>query len=516
MAEDTPKIGRFLFDSITKGLYENPLCVLREYIQNSADAIDKAVLAKEVDIGAAEISITIDPTPTCPRIAIEDNGCGLPAAEAFSVLSSVGDSRKFGQRNRGFRGIGRLGGMAYCSEIVFRTKARGETKETINRWDCKLMVDMLNPSNQKHQGVDLREVIRQCAKFETIPARRKASDGYFQVEMMNVRCARNVLIDIVEVRKYLAQVAPVPFDYQAFPAGKEIDERLRREVLNYSTYRVVINYEELFKPYSTTVRLSQNKSDAITGIVPIEILDDAGHSIARGWRADRRDWLGAILRSDGVDGIRVRVGNILIGDNDLLDKAFRQERFNSYLIGEIHAVDAGLIPNSRRDDFEDSEIRETFYDKVRQALGEPLSRLVQKKSGEHSKQKVVDGAKDIYLTAKADHKDGFVSESHKEGVIKDLRTCRDSLDTLADARSADPRVREAAESQKEKIDALILDLEKNGESIIACSLSSAYSRSEKELVGRVLGHLYTCYGKAHDSVKLARLIVQKLNAEKKG
>ena len=160
-----PKIGRFLFDSITKGLYDNPLCILREYIQNSADAIDKAVQSRTMDRESGKITIDIDPTPPEPRIAIEDNGCGLGNLEAETVLSSVGESTKFDHRNRGFRGIGRLGGMAYCSQITFCAKASGEPTETINRWDCKKMAEMLNPNNHKYRGTDLRDVIGECSVF---------------------------------------------------------------------------------------------------------------------------------------------------------------------------------------------------------------------------------------------------------------------------------------------------------------------------------------------------------------
>ncbi len=517
LIDNDPKIGRFLFDSITKGLYENPLCVLREYIQNSADGIDKAVLAKEIEREDGQISVEIDPSHTSPRISFEDNGCGLSIDDAVKVLSNVGESTKFGQRNRGFRGIGRLGGMAYCDEIVFRTKARGEKKETLNRWDCKLMAEMLNPNNPKYRGMDLRDVIKQCARFEIADAQRKSTEGYFKVEMVNVHCARNVLIDVVEVRRYLAQVAPVPFDYQQFPFGREIDDRLRKEVLNYNTYKLLINFEELFKPYSTTVPLSQGKTDTITGIGPIEVLDDAGKIIGRGWRAERKDLLGAILRRESVEGIRVRVGNILIGDRDLLDRVFRQERFNSYFLGEIHAVDPGLIPNSRRDDFEDSEIREVFFDKVRQILGDPLSKLVQRKSGENSKRKIIEKAREIYIEVRGDQKEGFVSASHKDGSMKDLRTCRDGLDTLISLRNVDPKTKGSAEDQKEKIQGLLDDLKKDSDTIASCSLSSAYSRSEKELIQNVFSHLYSSFPKASNNpVKLARLIVQKLNGDRRG
>jgi len=35
-----PLIGKFLLNSISIGMYNDPLMVLREYIQNSVDSID--------------------------------------------------------------------------------------------------------------------------------------------------------------------------------------------------------------------------------------------------------------------------------------------------------------------------------------------------------------------------------------------------------------------------------------------------------------------------------------------
>lgn len=508
-----PKIGRFLFDSITKGLYENPLCIFREYIQNSADAIDSAVQSSAMQRDSGKITIDIDPTPPEPKIVIEDNGCGIGSREAVAILSSVGESSKYDHRSRGFRGIGRLGGMAYCSRIVFHTKSQGESIETINSWDCKKMAEMLNPNNHKYRATELKDVIKECASFQSVTTKKKQADTFFRVELHKVKSARNVLLDILAAREYLTQVAPVPFDYQNFPFGKEIDNLLRREVLNYNTYKILVNFEELFKPYKTTVRLSQSKEDRITGIVPLETLDDDGKIIGRGWRADRKELLGAILRTERVEGIRVRVGNILLGDSDLLDRVFKQERFNSYFIGEIHAVDPELIPNSRRDDFEDSDLREIFYDNIRKTLGEPLSKLVQKTSSEHSKASPIKKASEAVVAAKKEQKTGFVSASHKNDVIKDLRDWKEQLEGLQRNKTNDS-IKQGAQDQIERLEDAIEDIQKEKRDILT-ALSSLYSRVEREIVERVLAHIYENYAKASDAIKLSRILIQRLNADRK-
>ena len=55
-----PIAGKFLLEILTKGMYSNPMHIYREYIQNSADSIDKAISSKIIESSEAEIHITID------------------------------------------------------------------------------------------------------------------------------------------------------------------------------------------------------------------------------------------------------------------------------------------------------------------------------------------------------------------------------------------------------------------------------------------------------------------------
>ena len=60
-------IGPGIFGLVTVGMYDNPLAIYREYIQNSTDAIASMAVSEE-----GKVEITIDPSER--RIKIWDNG----------------------------------------------------------------------------------------------------------------------------------------------------------------------------------------------------------------------------------------------------------------------------------------------------------------------------------------------------------------------------------------------------------------------------------------------------------
>ena len=48
---DNPRIGKDVIESLTLGMYEDCRFIYREYIQNSADQVDKAVAEGLINAG---------------------------------------------------------------------------------------------------------------------------------------------------------------------------------------------------------------------------------------------------------------------------------------------------------------------------------------------------------------------------------------------------------------------------------------------------------------------------------
>ena len=130
------QIGKDVLELVTSAMYTSPLTIYREYIQNSSDAIESAEEQKIFkNLNSGRINININNNERI--ITIKDNGTGISKDKFSKILTSFGNSPKRGTKARGFRGIGRLAGLAYCQELVFRsTSVKDNTISEIS-WDCK-------------------------------------------------------------------------------------------------------------------------------------------------------------------------------------------------------------------------------------------------------------------------------------------------------------------------------------------------------------------------------------------
>ena len=112
------KIGKYVIDSLTRSMYEDSRCIYREYIQNAADQIDIAREQHLEDNDYYEVHVRIFRSQR--RIEIEDTATGVRAANR-DTLKDVATSQKERGKRKGFRGIGRLGGLGYCTTLTFET-----------------------------------------------------------------------------------------------------------------------------------------------------------------------------------------------------------------------------------------------------------------------------------------------------------------------------------------------------------------------------------------------------------
>ena len=342
-------IGKHTLESLTTGMYADPYVVFREYIQNAADAIDNAVRQSLLTSDSAKIVIHLSPAEK--SIIISDNGTGLHADEAEQTLISIGNSKKTSEFDRGFRGIGRLAALGYCSKLTFETSAMSETTGTKIVIDSRKLSLLL--TSKENKDVTISEVLEQVYLVEQYP--ENSASHYFRVILDGVEDTSG-LNDYENVVSYISQNAPVPYDPNSFVWGEEIIRRLHAEGLEIDSYNILLSFgntvKQIYKPYKDCFLVDKGKNlyDSVSDIKLVKIKQNDGDVLAVAWLG-KTSYLGSIY-DKSIKGLRLRKGNIQIGDGQTLNTIFKDARFNGWSIGEVFVSNAQLIPNARRDNFE--------------------------------------------------------------------------------------------------------------------------------------------------------------------
>ena len=340
-------IGPDILELFSSAMYVDPITVYREYVQNAADAIDEArnggILAPD-EPGRVDIAIDAQ----ARSVRIRDNGCGVPSEAFGRRLLALGGSVKRATNARGCRGVGRLAGLGYSRNVIFRSSVAGETETSVLRWDCRRLKATLRGSDS---AGSLADVIRSVTSLEQEDG-TSASEHFFEVELEGVvRLRKDQLTCPSSVSAYLSQVAPVPFAPD-FRFGNRIVETLSRDI-SPPTLLIRVNgaSEPVYRPHRDRMDCDDARQISFESIDVAEFPGIDGGVAAVSWIL-HHEYDGALPTGTLVKGLRVRTGNMQVGDHTLLDDLFLETRFNGWSVGEIHVLDDRVVPNGRRDHFE--------------------------------------------------------------------------------------------------------------------------------------------------------------------
>lgn len=421
--ERKPTIGRQLFDIVTSGMYDNPLMIYREYIQNSVDSIDLATESGLISPEDAQIAISLNGHDR--SIVIQDNGQGIDNETAHGVLTNLGCSPKEGTNQRGFRGIGRLGGLAYCDELVFETRAKGDELVSVVRWNRK---EFDSIAGDTQRNITLSEMIQAVATLEYDDVTEETPSHFFRVTLRNVhRFHSDMLMNLKSIMDYLAHSAPVAYNRQAFSYADKIEKHLSG-VSDYRCYQIQVNGRQVFRPYVDKVQLSTNCLDQIYDIEYFQFTNSESEVIALGWYA-KTQFLATLPAALNIKGIRIRQGNIEVGGEHFLDDKFSEPRFSGWQIGEIHVVNNSLKPNARRDGFEHTLNFERFLEQSH-ALGRHLSSVCRKSSNVRIASARIQGSLD-QLEKLFNDPLTYIDEEHYQQAVENSRTVLVDLEKVA-------------------------------------------------------------------------------------
>ena len=340
-------VGKDVLELVSGAMYLDPLTIFREYIQNSADAIDEAA-AEGFYSRSVKPRIDISLDSQGRQIRIRDNGIGVRRSAFIRTITSLGASKKRGSKARGFRGIGRLAGLAYCQVLIFRTKTAADAKVTELHWDCRQLKQMLQDYTAAHS---LDDIVKAITSIHTVDP-DDFPNHFFEVEMQKVvRYKNDLLLNEDAVNQYLSEVGPVPFNPD-FGMGRAIVNYLSKWGLDKS-YNVYLNdgNHPIYRPFLDFFASRAGIEDKFLEFEPFQIEGLSEDVVAIGWIL-HHGYHGALSEKLGFKGLRMRKGNIQIGSDTIFDGAFQETRFNSWCVGELHILSQNIIPNGRRDSFD--------------------------------------------------------------------------------------------------------------------------------------------------------------------
>jgi molecular chaperone HtpG len=448
------QIGKYTLESLTTGMYSDPKIVYREYIQNSVDSLESAVADGLIEPQSMRIDIVIDVEEA--SITIRDNGSGIPNAIAPNILMNVGNSSKRHSTNRGFRGIGRLGGMSYCDELKFTTSCDNEAMKTTVTFDCKRLRELLVPG--QYDDMDMAAVLSEVTTIER--SVEKCDKHYFIVKMCNVSSFSDLLnIDIVS--NYISQVAPVPYRTKKFVRVNDIHNYLSENGYVVEEFPIFIgksfdDLEPVFKPnrHRFISNRNQKNEDEIIDVRFFNvIINDEVYAL--GWYGIC-NWYGTIFDSE-LQGLRVRKGNILIGDNKTMNSIFSEPRFNGWVQGEIFIITDKLIPNARRDDFEQNQPYYDLISQLQSSIGLEIGKSIREASKtrndpfvkiENDVIQKVDDAKNVL-------DEGFNSKVDKTETIDQLKKAQEAIKK---SKPKDDYQRERKNELEKQIDSALTEV----------------------------------------------------------
>jgi len=521
--DSSPQIGKDVIESLTLGMYEDCRFIYREYIQNAADAVDKAIALSLLEKGEETIHIKIDADNR--RITVDDNATGIAQADVMRILRNIAHSTKKRGEDKGFRGIGRLGGLGYCSKLVFETSYCGEPMKSVMTWDAELLKYIINDRDNSEEAV---QVLEQVTKLET--EKEAETAHYFHVIMEGV--TSDDLLDVNSVTDYLSMVAPVDISSE-FMFRNKIKDYMKQNGLAVDTYNIFVNGDQIYKPYTDKIYEDNNggkkKVDDIQDVAFLMAKDNEGGIMYWGWYTISC-LKGQMKPKNIARGIRLRKENIQIGDEEICKKFFTKtedQRFSFYYFGEIHALSKGLIPNSRRDYFGESKECAEFEKRIRQDFLK-LKELCYDAQKLRSSANTIDKGKELQAKIDEKEKSGYTSQKEREDLQRQLeeqqkkeKSARKQLENVRQKIEKsdsplkniidkfNPQTQPAVPQDEHTPTEEPTKSEKRSKYRTDKPIYSRFSKQEKKLIGRI----YAAIGNAIADEKLRDVLISNIEEQ---
>jgi hypothetical protein len=358
---------------LSSDLYPRKLEIVREYIQNASDAIDSFAAIADVLEDTSELQIKISIQGR--SLLIFDNGIGMNE-EDVSKLRRVAYSEKKAGEEAGYKGIGKLAGIAVADKLKISSTSYGDPKLHHFEFRAKDMREEI--SQKKKQGVIEHAsdaIIRHTTLWSTDIDR---AAHYTLVEVRGIAESCPELLDANRLKEYIGDIAPVDFSPD-FKWGARLSQHLRQNVPDYSPKTVYLSKQNgerirIYKPYDDSMTISEPE------YIEVHDKENLNKTLALCWYATKGQEILGQIRPAGwifsVDGdsddprdkkrfagLAYKLFGFSVGDRSLAVRTLWGQSGPRALwfTGEIHIIDKDVLPTTDRSDFIENEARERLY-----------------------------------------------------------------------------------------------------------------------------------------------------------
>ncbi|HET9377524.1 MAG TPA: ATP-binding protein [Chthoniobacterales bacterium] len=488
-------VGKDILELLSTSMYVDPMSMYREYIQNSADAVELAHSAGLIR-GPGQVQIRMDQASR--TVFIRDNGVGIGKEQFVHQLTALGGSKKRGTGARGFRGVGRLAGLAFCQELIFRTRQNDEKTVHELRWNSRDVRSLLRAADDSS---DLREIVAKTVEVREVPG-RNWPERFFEVELRGVvRHRDDRLLNDESVANYLGQVAPVPFcpDFQ-------FADQIRSFLEKHGARLGVIELEiagrgNVYRPHRSSISMGKSGQTQFHELTTIYTPGRDGEIAAATWIL-HHDYRGSLPSSSLVDGWRVRCGDIQIGDNAILQGLFPETRFNGWCVAETHVFDPRILPNGRRDHFEQNTYYFDLINHLTPHAREIAQRCRTSSIARNLVRSIEERLKECQENVRVIEK-GMIGESAASKLIKRLEASLDSLQKLSTRTGISAEQQTRYSTQIKRLRQKLLKLNS------IASKDSAFARFKPDQRS-ILAEVFNVIYQSSDDLQEAQTLIDKI------
>ena len=460
-----PTLGVHLLETITRGMYSEPLHSAREYVQNAYDSIRSARRSGLLASDAGEVRVVVDADARTARI--RDDGTGLSPEEAAVYLLDLGNSNKAetdagSMRNAGFRGIGRMAGITYCKKLRFET-SNGNGKKCIVEFDAT-GINRLTRAGQK--ATTIVDAIRNNSTL--VEEAEDQGCHYLEVVLEGINRAGESFLKEDCLEGYLAQTAPVAYNPEWSFGGKIRSFAEEAESASSLDHiRVTIRdaagnrRSDVRRPFRNTFSTTNTRGERRTVRVRDVVALPRDGAPVDGWWG----WLAlherqGALANISFAGLRLRMHNIAVGDGAVIRDLFTTPSHAMWCFGEIHITDSTLTPNAQRDNFEESRAWRQIKERLRNEAVQ-IGKEIQRESAQRnaSVETLKRRAEKKQKKAHKAIERGFVSPDEQKALVRELQDEVKKLEQKEGKRNRGEKEKETIRTIRHELEVVVKRVE---------------------------------------------------------